>query len=39
MAVKAGCDICCGGDYDALLKAVQKGLITEQEIDQRWLTR
>jgi beta-glucosidase len=32
-AVKAGCDICCGGDYNALLKAVQKGLITEDEID------
>ena len=32
-AVKAGCDICCGGDYNALLKAVQKGLITEPEID------
>jgi beta-glucosidase len=32
-AVKAGCDICCGGDYNALLKAVQKGLITETEID------
>ncbi|MGH7953498.1 MAG: glycoside hydrolase family 3 C-terminal domain-containing protein, partial [Limisphaerales bacterium] len=33
VAVKAGCDICCGGDYNALLKAVQKGLITEKEID------
>jgi beta-glucosidase len=32
-AVKAGCDICCGGDYNALLKALQKGLITEEEID------
>jgi len=31
-AVKAGCDICCGGDYNALLKAIQKGLITETEI-------
>jgi beta-glucosidase len=32
-AVKAGCDICCGHDYNALLKAVQRGLITEPEID------
>ena len=32
-AVKAGCDICCGGSYNALLKAVQMGLITEPEID------
>lgn len=32
-AVKAGCDICCGGDYNALLKAVKDGLISEQEID------
>src|SRR5258708_27885344 len=32
-AVKAGCDICCGSDYNALLKALQKGLITEKEID------
>ncbi|MDB6018247.1 MAG: Beta-glucosidase [Pedosphaera sp.] len=33
VAVKTGCDICCGGDYNALLRAVQKGLITETEID------
>jgi beta-glucosidase len=33
-AVKAGCNLCCGGDYTALVKAVQKGLITETEIDQ-----
>ena len=32
-AVKAGCDICCGGDYNALLEAIQNGLITEPEID------
>lgn len=32
-AVKAGCDICCGSDYNALVKAVQEGLITEQQID------
>ncbi len=33
-AVKAGCDLCCGGDYNALVRAVQEGLITEKEIDQ-----
>ena len=33
VAVKAGCDICCGGDYNALAKAVQTGLVTEKEID------
>lgn len=32
-AVKAGCDICCGGDFNALLKAVRNGLITEPEIN------
>jgi len=33
-AVKAGCDLCCGGDYNALVRAVQQGLISEKEIDQ-----
>jgi beta-glucosidase len=33
-AVKAGCNLCCGGDYNALVKAVQKGLISEKEIEQ-----
>jgi len=33
VAVKAGCDLCCGGDYNALVRAVQQGLITEKEID------
>ena len=32
-AVKAGCDLCCGGDYNALVRAVQQGLVTESEID------
>ncbi len=32
-AVKAGCDLCCGGDYNALVRAVQQGLVTEKEID------
>jgi beta-glucosidase len=34
VAVKAGCNLCCGGDYTALVKAVQKNVINEQEIDQ-----
>jgi beta-glucosidase len=33
LGVKAGCDLCCGGEYNALARAVQKGLITEKEID------
>ena len=33
-AVKAGCNLCCGGDYNALVRAVQKELITEKEIDK-----
>jgi beta-glucosidase len=32
-AVKAGCDIDCGGAYNSLLKAYQEKLITEPEID------
>ena len=32
-AVKAGCNLCCGGDYNALVRAVQQGLVTENEID------
>ena len=34
LAVKAGCNLCCGGDYNALVRAVQQGLVTGQEIDQ-----
>ena len=33
-AVKAGCNLCCGGDYNALVRAVQQGLVTEKEINQ-----
>ena len=33
-AIKAGCDLCCGSDYNALVRAVQQGLVTEKEIDQ-----
>jgi beta-glucosidase len=33
-AVKAGCNLCCGGDYNALVRAVQKGLVTDEDIDQ-----
>jgi beta-glucosidase len=34
LAVKAGTNLCCGGDYNALVRAVQQGLVTEKEIDQ-----
>ena len=33
-AVKAGCDLCCGGDYNALVRSVQQGLVTEKELDE-----
>ena len=33
VAVKAGDDLCCGTDYNALVLAVEKGLISEKEID------
>jgi len=33
LAVKAGDDLCCGTDYNSLLRAAQKGLISEKEID------
>jgi len=33
MAVKAGTDLNCGDSYPALVEAVEKGLITEAEID------
>ncbi|MBK9989682.1 MAG: glycoside hydrolase family 3 C-terminal domain-containing protein [Verrucomicrobia bacterium] len=33
LAVKAGCNLCCGGDYNALVRAVQQGLVTEPEVD------
>ena len=31
-AVKAGDDLCCGADYNSLVRAVKKGLISEKEI-------
>ena len=34
IAVKAGCNLCCGGDYNSLVISVQKGLVTEKEIDE-----
>ncbi len=33
LAVKAGCNLCCGGDYNALVRTVQQGLVTEDEIE------
>lgn len=32
-AIKAGCNLCCGGDYNALVRAVQRSLVTEKDID------
>jgi beta-glucosidase len=32
-AVKAGDDLCCGTDYNSLVRAVKDGLISEKEID------
>ena len=32
-AVKAGDDLCCGADYNPLVRAVKGGLISEKEID------
>ena len=33
VAVKAGTDLACGGEYASLIQAVKNGLITEREID------
>lgn len=33
LAVKAGCDLTCGSEYSTLAEAVQKGLISEANID------
>lgn len=33
-AVKAGCGLCCGGDYNALVRSVQRGLVTDKDVDQ-----
>jgi beta-glucosidase len=33
LAVKAGDDLCCGTDYNSLVRAVRQGLISEAEID------
>ncbi len=32
-AVKAGCDLCCGTDYNSLARAVKKGFITPDEVN------
>ena len=34
LAVKAGCNLYCGGDYSALVRAVQMGLVSDMEIDR-----
>lgn len=33
LAINAGCNLCCGADYNALVRAVQQDLVTEPEID------
>jgi beta-glucosidase len=33
-ALQAGVDLCCGSDYNALVRAVQQNLVTEKEIDR-----
>ena len=32
-AVKAGCDLCCGMDYNALVRALKQNLITPADLD------
>ncbi len=34
LAVKAGCDLCCGCAYEALVAAVEQGLLDEADIDR-----
>lgn len=34
LAVKNGCDLCCGMIYPCLLEAVEKGLLSEEDIDR-----
>ena len=34
LAVKAGCDLNCGDQYYALSRAVKKGLLPSQDVDQ-----
>jgi beta-glucosidase len=33
VAVKAGSDLCCGTDYNSLVRAVKQGLLAERDID------
>jgi len=33
LAVKSGCDLCCGSEYASLKEAVERGLISEKDID------
>ncbi len=34
LGVKTGVNLCCGSEYNALVKAVQQGLLTEQDINE-----
>ena len=33
LGIRSGCDLNCGSEYESLVEAVKKGLITEAEID------
>ncbi len=41
VAVKAGDDLCCGTDYDSLVRAVEEGLISTTDLDNAlaWLLK
>jgi len=34
LAVKAGCDLCCGKAYESLVSAVKMGLLSEEDINR-----
>jgi len=34
LAVNAGCDLCCGREFESLVNAVKQGLISEEVIDK-----
>jgi beta-glucosidase len=33
LAVRAGCDLCCGCAYQSLAEAIEQGLVTEEQLD------
>ncbi len=34
MAVKAGCDLTCGNEYESLVEALTRGLVTKSDLDR-----